>query len=94
MKNKFDFLKINLNTIDLDKKFSRNFNDFYLLEKRPVFFSDESITFSQGELAKVGSPKIIKLMAKTEKVKNIFFILFPRTQTIHDIQLFIRGQAR
>ena len=32
-KNKFDFLKINLNTTDLNRKFSKNFNDFYLLEK-------------------------------------------------------------
>ena len=31
-KHKFDFLKINLNTVDLNKKFSKNFNDFYLLE--------------------------------------------------------------
>jgi hypothetical protein len=42
-KRKFDFLKINLNTVDLDKKFSKNFNEFYLLEKRPVFFSDPSV---------------------------------------------------
>jgi hypothetical protein len=30
--NKFDFLKINLNTCDMNRKFSRNFNDFFLLE--------------------------------------------------------------
>ena len=29
----FSFLKINLNTIDLNRKFSRNFNDFFLLDK-------------------------------------------------------------
>jgi len=32
-KEKFNFLKINLNTTDLNKKFSKNFNEFYLLEK-------------------------------------------------------------
>ena len=32
-KEKFNFLKINLNTSDLNKKFSKNFNEFYLLEK-------------------------------------------------------------
>lgn len=32
-KEKFNFLKINLNTIDMNKKFSKNFNEFYLLEK-------------------------------------------------------------
>ena len=31
-KNKFDFLKINLNTVDMNRKFSKNFNDFFLLE--------------------------------------------------------------
>jgi len=30
-KDKFNFLKINLNTVDLNRKFSRNFNDFFLL---------------------------------------------------------------
>ena len=30
-KDKFHFLKINLNTVDLNRKFSRNFNDFFLL---------------------------------------------------------------
>ena len=30
-KDKFSFLKINLNTVDLNRKFSRNFNDFFLL---------------------------------------------------------------
>ena len=30
-KDKFHFLKINLNTVDLKRKFSRNFNDFFLL---------------------------------------------------------------
>ena len=35
-KNKFDFLKINLNTIDLNRKFSKNFNDFFLLENKNV----------------------------------------------------------
>lgn len=30
-KERFSFLKINLNTVDLNKKFSRNFNDFFLL---------------------------------------------------------------
>ena len=42
-REKFNFLKINLNTIDLDKKFSKNFNDFYLLEKRPELFSDPTV---------------------------------------------------
>ena len=42
-REKFNFLKINLNTIDMDKKFSKNFNDFYLLEKRPEFFSDQTV---------------------------------------------------
>ncbi len=32
-KNKFDFLKINLNTSDMNRKFSKNFTEFYLLEK-------------------------------------------------------------
>ena len=32
---KFNFLKINLNTVDLNKKFSKNFVDFYLLDKKP-----------------------------------------------------------
>ena len=32
---KFNFLKINLNTIDLNRKFSRNFNNFYLLGENP-----------------------------------------------------------
>ena len=31
-KHKFDFLKINLNTVDLNKKFSKNFVDFFLLD--------------------------------------------------------------
>ena len=30
-KERFHFLKINLNTCDMNKKFSRNFNDFFLL---------------------------------------------------------------
>ena len=30
----FSFLKINLNTIDLNKKFSKNFNQFFLLEDK------------------------------------------------------------
>ena len=42
-REKFNFLKINLNTIDMDKKFSRNFSDFYLLEKRPELFSDQTV---------------------------------------------------
>jgi hypothetical protein len=42
-REKFNFLKINLNTIDMDRKFSKNFNDFYLLEKRPELFSDPSV---------------------------------------------------
>ena len=42
-REKFNFLKINLNTIDMDKKFSKNFNDFYLLEKRPELFSDPTV---------------------------------------------------
>ena len=42
-REKFNFLKINLNTIDMDKKFSKNFNDFYLLEKRPELFSEPSV---------------------------------------------------
>jgi len=29
---KFNFLKINLNTVDMNKKFSKNFIDFYLLD--------------------------------------------------------------
>ena len=29
---KFNFLKINLNTVDMNKKFSKNFTDFYLLD--------------------------------------------------------------
>ena len=29
---KFNFLKINLNTVDMDRKFSKNFTDFYLLD--------------------------------------------------------------
>ena len=33
-KEKFNFLKINLNTIDLNRKFSRNFNNFYLLGEK------------------------------------------------------------
>ena len=32
---KFNFLKINLNTVDMNKKFSKNFIDFYLLDKKP-----------------------------------------------------------
>ena len=33
---KFNFLKINLNTVDImNKKFSKNFIDFYLLDKKP-----------------------------------------------------------
>ena len=32
-KERFNFLKINLNTADLNKKFNKNFNEFYLLEK-------------------------------------------------------------
>ena len=32
---KFNFLKINLNTVDMDRKFSKNFIDFYLLDKKP-----------------------------------------------------------
>jgi len=32
-KEKFNFLKINLNTSDLNNKFSKNSNEFYLLEK-------------------------------------------------------------
>ena len=32
-KEKFNFLKINLNTSDMNKKFSKNFTQFYLLEK-------------------------------------------------------------
>ena len=35
-KEKFNFLKINLNTADLNKKFSKNFNDFYLLQEKNV----------------------------------------------------------
>ena len=31
---KFNFLKINLNTVDLNKKFSKNFNQFFLLEDK------------------------------------------------------------
>ena len=31
-REKFHFLKINLNTIDMNKKFSKTFNEFYLLE--------------------------------------------------------------
>ena len=31
-KQKFDFLKINLNTVDLNRKFSKNFVDFFLLD--------------------------------------------------------------
>ena len=31
---KFNFLKINLNTVDMDRKFSKNFIDFYLLDKK------------------------------------------------------------
>jgi hypothetical protein len=42
-REKFNFIKINLNTIDMNKKFSRNFSDFYLLEKRPELFSAESV---------------------------------------------------
>ena len=42
-REKFNFLKINLNTIDMDRKFSKNFNDFYLLEKRPELFSEPSV---------------------------------------------------
>ena len=34
-REKFNFLKINLNTIDLNRKFSRNFNNFYLLGEKP-----------------------------------------------------------
>ena len=33
-REKFNFLKINLNTIDLNRKFSRNFNNFYLLGEK------------------------------------------------------------
>jgi hypothetical protein len=32
-KEKFNFLKINLNTSDMNRKFSKNFTEFYLLEK-------------------------------------------------------------
>ena len=32
---KFNFLKINLNTVDMNKTFSNNFIDFYLLDKKP-----------------------------------------------------------
>jgi len=39
-KEKFNFLKINLMTVDMDKKFSKNFNDFYLLENQPEIFSE------------------------------------------------------
>jgi ABC-type oligopeptide transport system ATPase subunit len=35
-KEKFNFLKINLNTADMNKKFTKNFNDFYLLDKKNV----------------------------------------------------------
>jgi hypothetical protein len=42
-REKFNFLKINLNTVDMNKKFSRNFNDFYLLEKPPIIFSDDTV---------------------------------------------------
>jgi hypothetical protein len=42
-REKFNFLKINLNTIDMDRKVSKNFNDFYLLEKRPELFSDQTV---------------------------------------------------
>jgi hypothetical protein len=31
-REKFNFLKINLNTVDMNKKFSKNFIDFYLLD--------------------------------------------------------------
>jgi hypothetical protein len=31
-KHKFDFLKVNLNTLDLNRKFSKNFVDFFLLD--------------------------------------------------------------
>ena len=33
-KERFHFLKINLNTCDMNKKFSRNFNDFFLLSSK------------------------------------------------------------
>jgi ABC-type oligopeptide transport system ATPase subunit len=33
-REKFNFLKINLNTVDMNKKFSRNFIDFYLLVEK------------------------------------------------------------
>ena len=33
-KERFSFLKINLNTVDLNRKFSRNFNDFFLLGEK------------------------------------------------------------
>ena len=42
-KEKFNFLKINLMTVDMNKKFSKNFNDFYLLEKPPIIFSDDIV---------------------------------------------------
>ena len=48
-REKFNFLKINLNTIDMDKKFSKNFNDFYLLEKRPELFSEPSVKEKKKE---------------------------------------------
>ena len=33
-REKFNFLKINLNTVDMNKKFSKNFIDFYLLDEK------------------------------------------------------------
>ena len=36
---KFCFLKINLNTVDLNKKFSKNFNQFFLLGGKEENFS-------------------------------------------------------
>jgi hypothetical protein len=33
-KVKFNFLKINLNTADMNKKFSKNFNEFYSLDDK------------------------------------------------------------
>jgi hypothetical protein len=69
-REKFNFLKINLNTIDMDRKFSKNFNDFYLLEKRPELFSDptvkekkennnnaETSKGKQGSIGTHGAPK-------------------------------------
>ena len=33
-REKFNFLKINLNTVDLNTKFSKNFNEFYHLGEK------------------------------------------------------------